>query len=167
MDVLKYVLDTEKELKQEFEKIDEISFYNSKKVLDAFKKYNLSEKDFVSSTGYGYGDIGREKIEKIYSEIFNAEDSLVRSQFISGSHALTVCLFSLLRPNDLLLSISGTPYDTLHEVIGIKDNDSSLKSFNIKYNEIDLLNDDFDYEKIKQYISNNKVKVIEIQRSKG
>ena len=167
MDVLKYVLDTEKELKQEFEKIDEISFYTSKKVLDAFKKYNLSEKDFVSSTGYGYGDIGREKIEKIYSEIFNAEDSLVRSQFISGSHALTVCLFSLLRPNDLLLSISGTPYDTLHEVIGIKDNDSSLKSFNIKYNEIDLLNDDFDYEKIKQYISNNKVKVIEIQRSKG
>ena len=167
MDVLKYVLDTEKELKQEFEKIDEISFYNSKKVLDAFKKYNLSEKDFVSSTGYGYGDIGREKIGKIYSEIFNAEDSLVRSQFISGSHALTVCLFSLLRPNDLLLSISGTPYDTLHEVIGIKDNDSSLKSFNIKYNEIDLLNDDFDYEKIKQYISNNKVKVIEIQRSKG
>ena len=101
------------------------------------------------------------------SFVFKSESALVRSQFISGSHALTVALFALLRPNDLLLSISGLPYDTLHEVIGIKDNNSSLKSFGVRYEQIDLKDDDFDYEKIEEYIKNNKVKVIEIQRSKG
>jgi len=95
------------------------------------------------------------------------EDALVRSQFISGTHALTVALFAYLRPGDTLLSISGTPYDTLHEVIGIKDNNSSLVSFGVKYDQIDLVNNDFDYEKIKEYLTNNKVKLIEIQRSKG
>ena len=154
-------------LKDEFSKIDDICFYNSSKVLRAFKDNNISENCFNSTTGYGYGDIGREKIEAVYASIFKAEDALVRSQFISGSHTLTVCLFALLRPNNLLLSISGTPYDTLHEVIGIKDNDSSLKSYGVKYDQIDLIDNDFDYEGIRSYLTNNNVKVIEIQRSKG
>lgn len=157
----------EVDLKDIFNKVDEIELFNSKKVLDAFKKNNLSEIHFNATTGYGYDDIGRDTIERIYADIFKAEDALVRSQFISGSHALTVCLFGLLRPGDLMLSISGTPYDTLHEVIGIKDNPSSLKSFGINYDEIDLLNNDFDYEKIENYLKNEKVKLIEIQRSRG
>lgn len=167
MNVLNLVNECEKELKEEYDKIDETCFYNSKRVLEAFNKNNVNERDFISTTGYGYNDIGRDKIESVFKDILHAEDALVRSQFISGSHALTVCFFALLRPNDLLLSISGTPYDTLHEVIGIKDNNSSLKSFGVKYDEIDLLNGDFDYEKIEKYLLNNKVKVIEIQRSKG
>ena len=150
-----------------YKQIDEVEFINSKKVLDAFKKNNLSEIHFNTTTGYGYGDIGRDVIESIYADIFKSEDALVRSQFISGSHALTVCLFGLLRPGDLMLSITGTPYDTLHEVIGIKENSSSLKSFGIKYDEIDLLDNDFDYDKIGNYIKENKVKLIEIQRSRG
>lgn len=106
-------------------------------------------------------------MKKIYADIFKCEDALVRSQFISGSHALTVCLFALLRPNDTLLSITGLPYDTLHEVIGIKDNKSSLKSFGVQYEQIDLIDHDFDYKKIEETLKNKKIKVIEIQRSKG
>lgn len=154
-------------LRDEFEKLDDICFYNSNKVLKAFKKNNISENCFNSTTGYGYSDIGRESIEKVYADIFKTEDALVRTQFVSGSHTLTVCLFALLRPNDLLLSISGTPYDTLHEVVGIRDNDSSLKSYGIKYDQIDLVENDFDYDRVREYLTNNKVKVIEIQRSKG
>ena len=161
------VSNEEYELRDIYEKIDNICLFNSNKVLKAFKDNNISENCFNSTTGYGYGDIGREKIEAVYASIFKTEDALVRSQFISGSHTLTVCLFALLRPNDLLLSISGTPYDTLHEVIGIKENDSSLMSYGVKYDQIELINDDFDYDKIKEYLINNKVKVIEIQRSKG
>ena len=166
-DILKLVEDSEKECINEFRKIDKICFNKTKSVLDAFHKYEVSEADFSSTTGYGYDDIGREKIEKIFSEVLGVEDAIVRNQFVSGSHALTVAFFALLRPGDTLLSISGTPYDTLHEVIGIKENKSSLKSFGINYLEIDLLNNDFDYNKIKEVITNNKIKVIEIQRSKG
>ena len=154
-------------LTDEFKKIDDICFYNSNKVLKAFKDNNVSETDFNTTTGYGYNDKGRNTIENVFKDIFKAECALVRNQFISGSHALTVALFALLRPNDLLLSISGLPYDTLHEVIGIKDNDSSLKSYGIKYDQIDLVENDFDYKKIEEYLKNTKVKVIEIQRSKG
>lgn len=157
----------ENELKDEFNKIDKICEINSIKVLKAFQDNNLSEIHFGTTTGYGYNDIGRDTIEKIYSQIFKAEDSLVRNQFISGTHALTVTLFGLLRPNDTLLSISGTPYDTLHEVIGIEENESSLKSFGINYEEIDLIDNDFNYEKIQEKLKNSKIKLIEIQRSKG
>lgn len=157
----------EKKLKDEFKKIDEICDINSLKVLTAFNNNNISEAHFNSTTGYGYDDMGRDAIERVFAEVLGAEDALVRSQFISGSHALTVALFAYLRPNDLMLSITGTPYDTLHEVIGIKENESSLKSFGVKYDQIDLVNDDFDYERIKEYLKNNKVKLIEIQRSKG
>ena len=165
--IIKLVNDSEKELDKEFKKIDEICEYNSLKVLNAFWSNKLSEVHFSQTTGYGYDDIGRDVIEKIYAEIFGAEDALVRSQFISGSHALTVALFAYLRPGDTMLSISGLPYDTLHEVIGIVPNDSSLKSFGVNYEQIDLINDDFDYEKIEERLNKSKVKLIEIQRSKG
>ena len=137
--------ESEKELIEVFHKIDEVEQFNSMKVLSAFQKNKVTESCFHETTGYGYNDLGRDTIENIYKDIFYAEDALVRSQFISGSHA----------------------HDTLDEVIGIKDNPSSLKSFGIKYDQIDLLNNDFDYEKIKDYLKTHKVKVIEIQRSKG
>ncbi len=161
------VLKCEKELQDIYQNIDDLEFLNSLKVIIAFNKENVSENDFNTSTGYGYSDIGRDKIERIFASILGGEDALVRSQIISGTHALTITLFGLLRPNDTILSISGIPYDTLHEVIGIKENASSLKSFGINYAQIDLVNDDFDYDKIKEYLNNNKVKVITIQRSKG
>ena len=166
-DVKKLVVECENELTDEFKQIDDNKFFFSEQVLNSFKKNNLSENAFNSTTGYGYNDVGREIIEKVYADIFKSESAVVRSQFISGSHALNVTFFALLRPGDLLLSISGCPYDTLHEVIGIKENPSSLASFNINYHEIDLVNDDFDYEAIESYLKKTKVKVIEIQRSKG
>ena len=152
---------------EQFKLIDDICFYNSEKVLKAFQENNVSEIHFNSTTGYGYNDSGRETIESIYANVFKAEDAIVRNQFISGSHALTVTLFALLRPNDVLLSITGKPYDTLDEVIGIVDNPSSLKSFNVNYEQIDLIDNDFDYKKIEEVLKNKKIKVIEIQRSKG
>ena len=152
---------------EQFKLVDDICFYNSEKVLKAFQENSVSETHFNSTTGYGYNDIGRDVIEKIYANIFKAEDAIVRNQFISGSHALTVTLFALLRPNDTLLSITGKPYDTLDEVIGIVDNPSSLKSFNINYEQIDLIDNDFNYKKIEDVLKNKKIKVIEIQRSKG
>lgn len=161
------VLKAEENLKEEFKKIDELCDLNSLKVLNAFNKNNITEAHFNSTTGYGYDDMGRDAIERVFADVLGAEDALVRSQFISGSHALCVSLFAYLRPNDVMLSITGTPYDTLHEVIGIKENKSSLKSFGVKYDEIDLKDNDFDYDKIKAYLTNNKVKLIEIQRSKG
>jgi cystathionine beta-lyase family protein involved in aluminum resistance len=161
------MLDIEKDIKEYLDKVDDTTYFNSQKVLNAFIKEEVSENDFNITTGYGYADSGRDKIERIYADIFKCEDALVRNQFISGSHALTVCLFALLRPNDTLLSISGKPYDTLDEVIGIKENQSSLKSFNINYEQIDLINDDFDYETINSKLKNKFYKVIEIQRSKG
>lgn len=166
-DVKKLVVECENELTNEFKEIDDNKLFFSEQVLNSFKKHNLSENAFNSTTGYGYNDLGREIIEKVYADIFKSESAVVRSQFISGSHALNVTFFALLRPGDLLLSISGCPYDTLHEVIGIKENPSSLVSFNINYHEIDLVNDDFDYEAIESYLKKTKVKVIEIQRSKG
>lgn len=157
----------ELELKDIYQKIDNSCEKNSLKVLSSFHKYQISEVHFNSTTGYGYNDIGRDTIEKVFASVLGSEDALVRSQFISGTHALTVALFAYLRPGDTMLSISGLPYDTLHEVIGIKENASSLKSFGVKYEQIDLINDDFDYEKIKDYLETHKVKLIEIQRSKG
>ena len=157
----------ENDLQEIFKKIDSIAEYNSLKVLMAFQKYNLSEMHFNGTTGYGYGDIGRDTIEKIYADIFKAEDSLVRNQFISGTHAISTALFGILRPGDTLISISGKPYDTLDEVIGIVDNKSSLISHGVKYEQIDLLDDDFDYEQIERRLKKGNVKLIEIQRSRG
>ena len=159
------IIECENELKDKFEELDQICRINSKKVLDAFHKYQVTESDLNRTTGYGYNDEGRSKIEGIFAYVLDAESALVRSQFVSGSHALTVALFALLRPNDKLLTITGLPYDTLHEVIGIKENSSSLKSFGIKYDYIDLIDDDFDYDKIKKSLKD--VKVVHVQRSRG
>lgn len=161
------VTKAEQELATIFQEIDKNCEKNSFKVLNTFHKYQVSESHFTETTGYGYGDIGRDIIEKIFADILGAEKALVRGQFISGTHALTVALFSLLRPNDILLSISGAPYDTLHEVIGIQPNNSSLKSYGISYQQIDLLNDDFDYQAIQDTLRKQSIKLIEIQRSKG
>lgn len=157
----------EESLVEQFKAIDEMCDLNSLKVLNAFRKNKISEVHFNSTTGYGYNDLGREAIERVFADVLGAEDSLVRSQFISGTHALTVALFAFLRPNDVMLSISGKPYDTLDEVIGIRENASSLKSYHVSYEQIDLVNDDFDYDKIKERLQKSKVKLIEIQRSKG
>lgn len=161
------IKEAENKLKDVFNNIDDVCFYNSQKVIKAFWQANISETDFNSTTGYGYGDVGRDKIEKVYSDIFETEAALVRNQFISGTHALSTAFFALLRPGDLLLSITGKPYDTLDSIIGFNDNQSSLKSFGIRYDQIDLKNNCFDYEAISKYLKLNKVKVIEIQRSIG
>lgn len=161
------IKNAEEATKEQLKRADEICEFNSKKVLRAFQNNHISDIHFGTTTGYGYNDIGREKIEAVYSEILHAEDSLVRSQFISGTHALTVALFAFLRPGDTMLSINGKPYDTLDEVIGLTENKSSLKSFGVNYKQIDLIDDDFDYEKIIETLKNEKIKLIEIQRSKG
>ncbi len=154
-------------IKPIFEEIDKTCEKNSKKVLEAFQKNNVSEMHFNSTTGYGYGDIGRETIEKIFAEVLGAEDALVRAQFISGTHALTVCLFGILRPGDTVLSINGKPYDTLDSVIGIEENASSLKAYGIKYEQIDLIGDEFNYEAIQQRLEKKQVKLVIMQRSRG
>ena len=131
--IVEIINQAENDCKEEFQKVDRNWEENSWKVLRSFQKNEVTESCFNETTGYGYNDLGRDTIEKIFKDVLGAEDALVRNQFISGSHALNVCFFALLRPNDLLLSITGKPYDTLDEVIGIKENASSLKSFGVRY----------------------------------
>lgn len=154
-------------LQDEFKRIDDKCTKNSIKVLKAFQENRIAEVHFSQTTGYGYDDIGRDTIEKVFANVLNAEDSLVRTQFISGTHAITVALFGVLRPGDIMLSICGKPYDTLDSIIGIKDNPSSLKSYKIKYEQIDLIGNDFDYSTIRERVSKKDIKLIEIQRSRG
>lgn len=164
-DKIDFVNKCENSLKDIFKEIDDMELINSKKVLDAFHKFNLNENDLNGTTGYGYNDIGRDKIESIFSDIFKAEDALVRREFACASHALSISLSALLRHGNVLLSITGLPYDTMHEVIGIKGNNSSLISYGVKYEQIDLVNNDFDYEKISKSLEN--VNLVYIQRSRG
>lgn len=160
--------EVEQEIKPIFEEIEKICEINSQKVLEAFQKCDLQEAHLNSSTGYGIDEPGRNKIEEIYSHIFKAEDALVRTQMISGTHALAVTLFALLRPGDTMLSITGAPYDTLQTVIGNSGNSkSSLKEFGIKYEQIELVNNEFDINAIKERLSKQDVKLVEIQRSRG
>ena len=161
--------EVEQEIKPQLEIIDKICEKNSQKVLEAFWKCDLQESHLYSSTGYGIDEPGRNKIEEIYANIFKAEDSLVRTQLISGTHALAVTLSALLRPNETMLSISGEPYDTLQTVIGIgkEVSKSSLKTFGINYEQIDLLDNDFDIPKIQERLKKQNIKLIEIQRSRG
>lgn len=163
----KLAQEVQEEIKEEIEKVNQICEKNSLKVIKAFQKHKVSEVHFNSSTGYGYGDIGRETIENIFAEVLGAEDALVRSQFISGTHALTVTLFGLLRPGDTMLSINGKPYDTLDTVIGLEENPSSLKAYGVNYEQIDLVDNKFDEEKIINRLKKGNVKLIEIQRSTG
>lgn len=168
-EILELSKEVEKECEAQFKRIEEIKEINSLKVLSAFQKCGLSEMHMQSATGYGIDEPGRNKIEEIYAEIFNTEDALVRAQLISGTHALAVTLFGLLRPGDTMLSITGAPYDTLQTIIGIskEQSKSSLKEFGIKYEQIELVNDDFDIEAIKERVAKQDIKLIEIQRSKG
>lgn len=160
-------IQAEKDLREEFLKIDQACMQNSIKVLNAFQKNKIAEVHFGQTTGYGYDDIGRDTIEKVFADVLKAEDALVRTQFISGTHAITVALFACLRPGDTLLSICGKPYDTLDPIIGIEDNPSSLKSYNINYEQIDLKDNDFDIPSILERVSKKDIKMIEIQRSRG
>lgn len=166
-EVVNLSLKVEEKLKDEFLKCDEICSRNTLKVLNAFIKERISMEHFNGTNGYGFNDLGRDKVDKVFSHVLGAEDALVRSQFVSGTHALTVCLFSLLRPGDTLLSITGTPYDTLLEVIGVRENPSSLKAFGINYKQVDLKDENFDILGIKKALEDESIKVIEIQRSKG
>lgn len=161
------VKNAEKDCQNIFRKIEENEYYFSSLVIDAFRQENINESHFNSTTGYGYNDSGRDAIERVFARVLKGEKALVRNQMISGSHALSTTLFALLRPGDTMLSISGLPYDTLHEVIGIKENESSLKSFNINYEQIDLIDNKFDIPKILKKLKEKKIKLIEIQRSKG
>lgn len=154
-------------LKERFDEIDLLAERNQLKVLYALQKNNVSEACMLGTSGYGYNDIGRDTLEKVYSDIFHTEDALVRPQITCGTHALALALMSNLRPGDELLSPVGKPYDTLEEVIGIRESKGSLKEYNITYNQVDLLTDgSFDYEGIRNAI-NDKTKLVTIQRSKG
>ncbi len=156
-----------KSLKDRFDKIDEIAEYNQMKVIRAMQENGLSEAHFGSSTGYGYNDLGRDAIEAIYASIFHTEDALVRPQIMCGTHALNVALSANLRPGDELLSPVGKPYDTMDEIIGIRESKGSLAEFGISYRQVDLKADgSFDFEGIRAAI-NEKTKLVTIQRSKG
>lgn len=160
----------EEEYSVKFDEIEKVALYNQAKVLKSFTEANVSQMHFGKTTGYGYGDIGREKIEEIYSNIFKAEDALVRVQFVNGTHAIATTLKGLLMPGDTLLAVTGRPYDTICETIGINEkvNKLSLISYGIKYEEINLDEQGLiDIPSIKKYISENKVKVVHIQRSRG
>ena len=161
--------EVENEIKNQFKTMDEICEKNSMKVLSAFQECNLQEMHLNSSTGYGIDEAGRNKIEEIYANVFKAEDALVRAQFISGTHALAITLSALLRPNDTMISITGEPYDTLQTVIGCNETESksSLKAFGIKYEQIELVENDFDIKSIQERLKKQDVKLVEIQRSRG
>ncbi len=157
----------EEELKSRFEAIDEIAEYNQMKVLKAFQDARIGEAHFASTSGYGYNDEGRDKVEEVYANAFHAQSALVRPQLMSGTHALTVALFGNLRPGDELLSPAGKPYDTLQEVIGIRPSTGSLAEYGVTYSQIELNTDgSFDYEGIGAAL-NEKTKMVTIQRSRG
>ena len=154
-------------LKERFEKIDEVAEYNQMKVLNAMQECKVSDVHFAATTGYGYNDLGRDTLEEVYAKVFHTEDALVRPQLVSGTHALAVALSSQLRPGDELLSPVGKPYDTLEEVIGIRESVGSLAEYGVTYRQVDLLEDGtFDWENIRKAI-NEKTKMVTIQRSKG
>lgn len=168
--VLKLVDEAENDVKEMFTYIEETAQINQLKVMKAFADNKVSETHFVPTSGYGYDDYGRDTLDRVYAQAFGAEDALVRHNFISGTHTLSTALFAVLRPGDLLVSVTGKPYDTLEEVIGISGNDGegSLKDFGVNYMQIDLLSDGMpDYIAIKKVLSENKVKAVMIQRSKG
>lgn len=171
MGISKEVLDFSNEilegLKERFEAIDGVAEYNQMKVLHAMQKNQVSEMHLETSSGYGYTDLGRDTLEAVYADVFHTEDALVRTQIACGTHALNIALSGNLRPGDELLSVSGKPYDTLEEVIGIRPSRGSLAEYGVTYNQVDLLEDgSFDYEGIKRAI-NEKTKLVAIQRSKG
>lgn len=158
------------DVEEVFKSFDDIREYNQIKVLIAFQEERISDIHFGMTTGYGYGDIGRDALDRVYARIFNSEAALVRPHFVNGTHAIGAALFGNLRTGDTMLSICGTPYDTLKGIIGSdsKENMGSLKDFGVKYKQIDLLNEDLDYDKIKEeLITDPTIKLVHIQRSTG
>ena len=167
MELDKILVQSNIDLKPIFDNLDSIEYENTKKVLEAFKESKISEAHLNGTTGYGYGDIGREAVESIFTRVFKGEDALVRSQFISGTQTISTCLFGILRPGDTVLSINGKPYDTLDKVIGIEDNSSSLKSWGINYEQVELKEGKLDIPSIVERVSKNDIKLIICQRSRG
>lgn len=159
------------DVKEEFSKYDEIREFNQFKVLNAFQQERISESHFTNSSGYGYGDIGRDSLDKVYARIFNCESALVRPHFVNGTHAIGAALFGNLRPGDTMMSVCGTPYDTLHNVIGVSDkkNIGSLKEYGVNYKQVDFTSDgNINFDKINSELRNdNSIKLIHIQRSTG
>lgn len=155
-------------IKPQFTTTDEIAEYNQQKVLSAFINNHVSESMFAESTGYGYGDRGREVIDKVFAEIVGAEDALVRHNFTCGTHTLAVALYGMLRPGDVMLCVTGTPYDTIHSVIGIDGKgDGSLADYGIVYKQVDLKDGKPDLKAIKEAVTKEKIKLVYIQRSRG
>lgn len=153
--------------KRQFERIDEITEYNQQKVQKAFIDNKISESHFCSSTGYGYGDAGREALDRVWAQVFGAQAALVRHNFVCGTHTLSTALFGVLRPGDKMLCVTGTPYDTIHNVIGISgENMGSLKDFKIEYSQVALKNDRIDYEAVENAVDDN-ITMVYIQRSRG
>lgn len=166
--LVKFANECEIELKPIFEEYDKVALFNSAKVLKAFQDNMLSVSDFTEITGYGFTDEGRDKLERVYAQIFKAEDALVRPQIMSGTHALNLTFTGLLKYGDTFISISGEPYDSLKSIIGITgDSRNSLIQNGVKYEQIELVNDDFDIEAIQNRLKESKVKLVEIQRSRG
>ena len=165
-EALKFVEEIEKDCKEEFEKLEKVALVNQAKVLDAFREVELALADIASSTGYGNDDRSRDKLSKIYALAFGAEDGIVSPLITSGTHALTIGLFGILRPNDIMFSITGKPYDTLMNVI-FGDNIGSLKDFKVEYHDCELVNNDFDYLYIEKFIKEKHPKMVYIQRSRG
>lgn len=159
----------DKKIAPRLKEIDGQVLYNQQRVLDLFRKHNVGEEDLVPSTGYGYDDVGRDKIEQIYADYFKTDDALVRPQFSSGTHAIATALFSMLRPNDTLYYLTGTPYDTIQEVIGLAGNKpGNMKEWGINFKATELLeNGEVDYEKAKKDLQDKSIKVVAIQRSLG
>lgn len=167
---LKLVSEVEESIKEQFKHIENICEINQLRVMKAFADNRVSDSHFVATTGYGYDDLGRDTLDRVYADIMGAEDALVRHNFISGTHTISTALFAVLRPNDILVSITGKPYDTLEEVIGIQGEagNGSLKDFGVKYVQIDLKHDGTpDLEQIKFTLTHMNVKAVTIQRSKG
>lgn len=169
--LIKIISDLKKKIlakyQENFTRADETAYYNTQKVLNAMRDLKISDAHFKNSTGYAYGDIGREKLDELFAKIFNAESALVRTQFVSGTHALATVLFGILRPGDEIISITGEPYDTMQTVIGYKNNSAgSLKEFNISYRELDFVEGKVNFAEIKNFVS-AKSKIALIQRSRG
>lgn len=167
--ILSVINECENECKKQFEEIERIEFLNQLKVLNAFNKNHIQSYHFISSSGYGHNDIGKEKISAIFADVFHTESAFVSPLISCGTEAISQTLFGLLRPNDSMLCISGTPYDTLKQVIyGVEGkNVGSLKDYNINYYEVDLINGEFDSAKIKNAIKSINPKIVYIQRSRG
>ena len=160
--------DVRRELRDIFDRIDGVTEHNQQKMLSAFIRHGVSESHLIASTGYGYGDRGRETLDAIMADVMGAQDALIRHNFVSGTHALTVALFGVLRPGDTVVSVSGVPYDTIHGVFGIRPASGSLQEFGVQYRQVDLTGEGrLDYEAIEAFLQSNRVAMVYMQRSRG